>query len=499
MKNKHYYILLGIIFMITLSSRLYLAFQSPNFNPEAYFTLRNAEYIRNNFVPLFNDELSYGGRTLIFAPLYYYILAIFNLFLPINIVAKVLPNLFASSLVIIAYLIGNQITKNKQAALFTATLSGFIPIFYSETIYKASIYSLVIPLTFLSLYFFMRINDNPKSVIPFLFIIALLRYTHSSVILLVLALLFYLVIVYTENLKQSKPELEVILFITFIVIWSLFIAYKKAFLMHGPFVVWQNIPQIILTKYFSDITIFEAIYQIGILPIIFGIYIIYKYIFKEKNKSLYLLISFVVPLFILLWFKFIELKIGLMFLGVVLILLFSQFFKLFFSYISKTKLFRYQWLFMLILFIAFIFSSLVPSFYYTLFESKSTVTERETDALTWIKENTNQDDVILATVEEGYLITYLAERPNVADPKFLLINNIDQIYNDIETIFTTSLKTTAIKLLNSYEVDYIYFSNRAKKQFNIDELDYIGDDSCFEMVYADEIEIYKSRCILEER
>ena len=499
MKDRYYYLLLGFIFIITLGSRLFIAFQNKNFDPEAYFVLRNVEHIRYHFIPLFSDELSYGGRTLIFAPFYYYVLAIFNLFLPINIVSKILPNIFASSLVIIAYLISYEITKNKHAALFAALLSGFIPVFYSETIYNASIYTLVIPLTFLSLYFFMKINDNPKSVIPFLFTIALLRYTHASIILLVLAMLFYLVLVYSENLKQSKPELEVILFITFIVIWSLFIAYKKAFLMHGPFLVWQNIPQKILSSYFSDITLFEAIYQIGIIPIIFGIFIIYKYIFKEKNKSLYLLISFVVPMFFLLWFKLVELKVGLIFLGVVLVLLSAQFYKIFSTYITKTKFFRYQWLFILVLIIAFIFTSFVPSVYYALYEDKSVVNEQEINALVWLRDNTNKDDVVLATVDEGYLITYFAERRNVADPHFLLVKDINQRYNDIEAIYKTSLKTQAIKILNNYDVNYIYFSDRVKKQFNIENLGFVGDDSCFERVYADKIEIYKSRCILEER
>ena len=499
MKNKHYYMLLGFIFIVTLGSRLYLAFQNENFEPAGYSILRNVENIRHYGIPLFNDPLSYGGRYIIFPPLFHYFLAFFNLFMPINLVGKIIPNVCASSLVIIAFFISLEITKNRQAALFTALLSGFIPIFYSKTINTVSIYTLVIPLTFLALYFFMKITNDPQSVVPFIVVIALLRYTHASIVLFVFALLFYLILIYTENLKRIQPEIELILFITFVVIWSLFISYKQAFLMHGPLVVWQNIPQQILSAYFSDITLFQAIYEIGIIPIIFGVYVIYKYIFKEKNKSLYLLISFVIPIFILLWFKLIELIVGLMFLGVILVLLFGQFYKMFFTYIKKTKFSRYEWLFIVVLFISFLFTSVFPSIYYAQFENKSIVTKDEINALTWLRDNAENDSTVLATIPEGDLITYFAEKKNVADQNFLLIKDINQRYADIQTMYQSSLKTEVIRLLNQYEVNYIYFSDRAKEQYNIQQLAYLGDNSCFELVYANGPNIYRSRCVIEEK
>ena len=86
MKNAVTYVLLGLIFLITVGARLYMAFSVPHFEPEAYFTLRNVENIRHHYIPLFKDELSYGGRTLIFDPLYYYLLALFHLFMPIELV-----------------------------------------------------------------------------------------------------------------------------------------------------------------------------------------------------------------------------------------------------------------------------------------------------------------------------------------------------------------------------------------------------------------------------
>ena len=72
--NKNLY----IIFLLVLVFRLFFAFQSEEFNDDnAYFTLRNVESIQQTGKPLFNDELSYGGRQTVFLPLYYYILAAF--------------------------------------------------------------------------------------------------------------------------------------------------------------------------------------------------------------------------------------------------------------------------------------------------------------------------------------------------------------------------------------------------------------------------------------
>ncbi len=91
------YCLLALVFAFSLGVRLYFAFQSPTFTSgDAYFTIRQVEHIRQTGLPIFEDALSYGGRTYIFPPLFHYVLAFFNLFLPITIVGKLIPNIIAS-------------------------------------------------------------------------------------------------------------------------------------------------------------------------------------------------------------------------------------------------------------------------------------------------------------------------------------------------------------------------------------------------------------------
>src|SRR3989344_5255894 len=102
--------MLIFIFIITLGARLYLAYGTPYFSAgEAYFQLRQVEHIKSTGFPLYHDPLSYGGRTFVFLPLFQYVLAFFSLFMPLAAAAKIIPNLLASSMVIIAFLITRKL------------------------------------------------------------------------------------------------------------------------------------------------------------------------------------------------------------------------------------------------------------------------------------------------------------------------------------------------------------------------------------------------------
>jgi len=102
LKDKHI-IWLIVIFLIVLAIRLYIAFQTPLFNYDAYFDLRQVEHIRNTGLPLYNDPLSYSGKSQLFAPLYQYTLAGFSLIMPIDIVGKIIPNIMAALIIFIVY------------------------------------------------------------------------------------------------------------------------------------------------------------------------------------------------------------------------------------------------------------------------------------------------------------------------------------------------------------------------------------------------------------
>ena len=149
MKIKAKYLLV-LVFLLTLGFRLFMVFSVPNFSDDtAYFYLRHIENLAENKQLIFYDKLSYGGRYVLQPPLFNIIMALLsfgNLFM-----LKLLPEIFFSFLVIIVYFISKEISNNEYSSLFAALLSGFIPVFLSNTLNVISPYSLALPLLFLYL------------------------------------------------------------------------------------------------------------------------------------------------------------------------------------------------------------------------------------------------------------------------------------------------------------------------------------------------------------
>ena len=495
MQRKHYW-LLAFIFVLALGTRLYFAFQVPHFSSsEAYFNLRQIESIKGTGLPIYYDSLSFSGRTLVFPPLFNYLLAGLSFVFPLQFVVKFFPNLFASFAVILSFLIARKITHNTQVALFTAFIAGFVPAYFSSTVNNISPYSLVIPLMLLLIYAFMSLDKKPW-VYTYIIATVVLALLHPSAILFVLAILVYLVLSRIEGLKVERAQLEVALFSTFFVLLALFIMFKKLFLFHGPYLIWQNLPKPILSLFFSDITILSAIYHIGTIPFVSGIYIIYKHLFKDKNPYVYLLLSFALSVGAILWLRLIQPIVGFMFFGIILVLLFSQFFKEFLVFFKQTRFSRYRDFIVFVYVAVFVFTSMLPSFASAHVLIQNSITPEDIQAMTWLRDNTPPESIVVGTIDEGDLITAVAQRKNIIDRNFLYITDAEQRYSDLERIYTTFSETDAVSLLNKYEADYLYFSPKATKKYNVSELQYISEP-CFSPVYQDGIIIYALTCRME--
>ncbi|MDP2750421.1 MAG: glycosyltransferase family 39 protein [Nanoarchaeota archaeon] len=486
------------IFLFALSLRLYLAFQTSHFSNDAYFNLREIENIKETGVPFLYDDLSFGGRAINFLPMFHYIIAFFSLFMPTWIAAKIIPNVMASSLVFIMYYIAKHMIKRRDGALFAAFISAFIPIFFYKTLNNVSELSLVIPLLFLAFYFFLRLKEDKKYSTYYVITLFFLVLAHQTIIILILGLLLYWLFIKLENLPTNKAELEIILFSVFLVIWINFIAFKRALLFHGHYVVWQNIPLEILDNYFTNINVLEAVYQIGVIPFALGIYIIYKTLFKEKKIQIFILIAFSMAVAFLLWLKLIRPEIGLIYLGAVLTLLFSYYYVSFSNLIDKSNIHRYKSFLIFLLIALFALTSIYPSVHYGLEEIGRAPSKNEIAALDWLESNSVPQDVILSAPEDGNLISYYATRKNVIDNNYLLVNDARQRYIDVTDIFTTLYSVDANQLLNKYEVKYIYISRSAEREFGVSDLKY-AEKNCFSLVYSsDDVKVYKPLCKITE-
>lgn len=130
------------------------------------------------------------------------------------------------------------------------------------------------------IYCLLRINEGFLGL--FIISVIILAMTSASSFLFIIALLFYLLFLRLERLKLSRKEVELIIFSTFLMVIVNFWIYKDAFLFHGIQVIWQNFPKEVMSKYFLEFNLLGALYLIGIVPFVSGIYMVYYNLFKKK-------------------------------------------------------------------------------------------------------------------------------------------------------------------------------------------------------------------------
>ena len=230
-------IILGIFTILILGLRLFLAFSSPYFTYDAYNTLIDVERISESGAPLFYDDLFAGGRVQVFAPVFPYVLAFFNLFLDSDLVGKVIPNLFAVSLIFILYFLGKTIIKHDGLSLILGIVSGFLPLFFVKTLHTVSVFTFFLPLFFLLIYAFLNL-DKKYATTLYVVLLFVLGFTHPTSLLLLPVFVFYAVLLVLDSLHVSKAEIELMLFSVFALIWMHLLVYKKALLQHGVSVIW---------------------------------------------------------------------------------------------------------------------------------------------------------------------------------------------------------------------------------------------------------------------
>jgi len=491
MEKRQAYAAVFIIFLITAGIRIYVATRTPNFSDDsAYYALRQIEEIRDTGTPLYNDSLSYGGRMYLFLPVFYYILAFFSLFADTILVAKIFPNIFAAMLVFAVYLIVRHMTKSDRIAILASFVSGFIPVFFAETINSVSVHTMNIPLTFLLIYYILKIRSN---IYKFLITLSLMLVISPYSIIVVLALLLYMVFSWVEGFKPTRSEVELTLFSLFFVTWFYIIFYKDALLMHGYNIIWQNLPAEVINQFFSEIQILETIYQIGVIPLISGIIILYFFVVHRKKKSIYLLLSLVLIIVLLLIQKYIQLNIGLMYIGVIMTILLGETLMSSIKYIKKTKFVNLQNYLLGVFFIIFLFTSLIPSI--TLAQNKVTESDPAVKifGLELLQNISDPGDTVVASVFEGHLITYISDRANVIDSNFLLVDAETRL-RDIRTIYTSAIESKPVELMNKYDADYIIFTDVGKDYYNITKIAYV-DDQCFPIIYSGiGVRIYEKKC-----
>ncbi len=490
MKFRKETLLLIAIFLVVFVSRLVVAFSSHNFTYDAYFNIRHAEVLKENPVMSFDDPLFYVPHP--FMPLFHYVLAFFSLFISPFLVFKVVPNLAASLAVFLAYMISFELTKDRLAALFSALSVGFVPVFFLSTVNSISEYSFAIPLMLAVVYIFLKLDER-KFVLYFIIALFALVFSHPSVLILVSGLVLYVLVIYTLNAKAVRAELEIILFSLILSVWVIFLFFKEPLLLHGFSVLWQNLPQKMIDAQFSAFDILDAIYKIGILTFVAGIFLSYRYVFEGKRRDIHVLISLSSVVLILLFIRLIRLDTGLMFLGIFFAVMSGEAYKMLFEYLEKTHLSKKVFLVVILLLCVFVATSFFASVSYKSGRFFDEPSDSEISAFSRLGDEV-RGQVVFADLKEGNLVPAVSGQKSFVDSNLIMSKDISQRLADLETIYTTKSQVAAIELFDKYSISYLVITKKALGMRNITDISYYSPD-CFSLIYENEAaSVYKSLC-----
>ncbi len=472
-----------VVFLFILGLRLFFAFQTPFYTTDnAYLEVRAVESLAKGDL-LWQDSLGYGGRTLIRSPIFDSLLAFFSFFMPLPLAFKIIPNIFASLLVIPAYLISYLLTKHRLFSIFTALITSLVPAFFAHTFNQVTSLTLAIPLFFFLTYAWLRAPQR-KWTLVFLSVLLLFVFMHPLSVLFVLSLGVYIILLSLEKLNPKVAEYELGLFAIFFALWAQFLIYKKLILFHGPTVIWQNVPKELLSSFFAEVTMLGALWQIGIFPLIGGTYALYKASFKDPKRETVLLLAITLVAKIMLWFKLIDVYTGLMILGISLAFLFSTWVMFFINFLKETKIASKTWIFTVIAITLALYTTAYPTYTEVQAQLDHTITQEEVNALEMLSKTTPEDASIIAPASYGNYITAIAKRKNIIDEYFLLRPRINERYQDVMRLYKTTFDTEAVELFDKYEADYILVPPGMK------DIGY-RDSPCFKNLQATNVKIYK--------
>ena len=474
MKTKTTNLLLLLLFVATLSFRLFFSLHLETYSSgEAYFNQRIITTLLQEKHFLYTDPLSYGGRTYLFPPFFYFFLAVLSF--GSKILLKILPELFLSSTVFITYFLSYEITQDKWTSLLGATLSSFLPLYLWETTNQLSINSLFIPLLFLSLYSFLHLE---KKTSLWIFIIStfLIPLTSPHAYLLLLIFLFYFLLQAGGALTPSKLEKEAATLAFFLIPLFSLILYKKTFLTYGLSFIWQNIPSIILAEQFRPLSGLELVLTTGIVPLLLGVFSLYLGLHKDKNKAVTLLSALILAALTLLSLRLVTISTGLLFLGLGFSIISPLAVSKFYHFLEISTFSRFKKIITTSLLLLLFFTTFLPA--YTQMQHLQGVDPQTIKDFTLLKEQTTAQDVILGNIEEGFLITSIAERKNVLDNHFLLAARPVERLHDVDIIYTTWSQAKAEEYLRKYHVTIIYLSKQTQTLYGITSLSY-ATTPCF--------------------
>jgi len=496
-KSSKNWIFLILLFLFVFSLRMFISLQYDNLTYDSYFDVRQVEHILKTGIPDFNDELSYGGRIIYFSPIYDYIVAFFSLFFSIEIAIKLVSNLGMAFLVVLVYLLSYKIVKNKFSSYAASIISFIIPILFFEGLFSTSVFSIILPLIIYLFYLFIDI-DVEKNVYFYIYSSSLLSAIHPISVLFLLTLLIFFIILKISGMKRKEKAIESFLASVFIILWDQLIIFKKAFFNHGVKIIYQNIPSVLLATHYPTVLLIDIMSFLGIVPFVIGCYLAYKYLFKAKNRPVFLVISLAITSLLAIWFRFVEPREGLLLLGLSFSILTSVYFAEIIAYLKITKFDYPRFTILTVLLVTIIFSA---SFIFLNFDkAQSEIVSNEIiNDLKTLKANDEEikgDKAVVAPIKYGHVITYFSQKPNLIDDNYLLRNDLENRIKDTDNIYISSNQIEVLELFDFYKIGYVLVDEDIKQKYKFLEHPTFYTPECFDVIKGSMLTIYRRKCDL---
>ncbi len=471
-----YAVALVVLTLIVFALRLVVSFQVAEPSYESYFALVQADSIRENGLPRYDDPFSYQGRRFAFDPGFHYVIAAATLLVPEQLAVKILPNLFMALLVPLVYLIGHNLTKNRPVSLLTSLFAGLSPALFITGINEATSMSLALPVMAALLLALLDLEQHPRRA---LLLTAALTLLSPLIWLVLLAELVYLLILAAERLNITLAHLEIAFVTLLMAAWYTLITYKEALYRHGFAILSESLPATVRAATFEQFTLLAMLYAVGIVPLALGAFALYYSTFEQRNRKVLFVASLGLVALLMAVVQQLPLEPALILLSLVFVILAAPGSSAVLRYFRQTRFNSVNAALVTIVVLFFLLTSLLPALVQGIYPGSSP-TPDELAAAEWLG-TTSEDSVILAAPRNGFLLNHVAQRQYVADEAYLLSTNPDEILSDIDTIYTTPGKVAATELAEKYQASHILVGPVENDQY--DQIGIILEDECFPRLY----------------
>lgn len=484
-KNKWPETAMLLLFLVVIIIKIVISFQNSSLNHESYYHLSQAKTILEQGKPGMQNYV-YDNSAL---PIVDYVLAFFGLFFNLEFISKILINVLVSSIIIIVYYLIYEFTKEKRISFFGSIFAAFIPMLFKTTVNNFSSSGISLFLYMITLLFFIKSMNNPKLIRHFIIFLILLIFITPISIIFIASFVIYFILLKAEKMRIRLSEVETFLFSLVLGGWIYIIIYKNAIIQKG--ILFFLHPTIASTT--SELTL-SSLALIGIIPIILGILGVYTNLVKKSNRQIIFISSFVISTIIFMIFNLITNEFALSLTALGLIVCSGITLHEWGKFFEESKVKRFYNILLAIGLILFVLTSIIPSLTGGIIDAHNVPTQKDKEAFIWAKENIPEGSIITTGIQETYVSVYFSGRENVmqkykTDDKTKL--------TDIKDFYKLTLNTESIRILSFYDIDHVILSESTIKKINKKVLGKF-DDECYNQVYEDKAEIYKSLCTIEK-